>query len=48
MRHKITREEIENPQRFIGEGLGAPEPGEDKMDLEAKARISADLIHRQS
>ncbi len=30
--------DLENPQRFIGEGLGAPE-------FEVKARRSADYIH---
>ena len=42
MRQKITKEEIANPQRFIGEGLGAPEPGE---DLWAKTQESVDCIH---
>ncbi len=25
METKITKEDLENPQRFVGEGLGAPE-----------------------
>jgi len=36
----ITQKDIENPQRFVGEGLGAPE-----AKIEAKAQRSADCIH---
>lgn len=46
MRQKITEEELKNPQKFISEGLGAPEPGEEDMNnLEAKAQGSAGRIH---
>jgi hypothetical protein len=34
MKTNVTREDLENPQRFIGEGLGAPE-----------ARIISPSIH---
>ena len=44
MKTKITERDLENPQRFIGEGLGAPE-FEVGCSLEAKAQQSADCIH---
>jgi hypothetical protein len=43
MRQKITNKELENPERFICEGLGAPEAGE--KTLEVKAQKSADWVH---
>ncbi|MBT4650979.1 hypothetical protein HOC13_00465 [Candidatus Woesearchaeota archaeon] len=41
---KITENDLENSQRFVGEGLGAPEV-RIKSTLEAKAQESADCIH---
>lgn len=43
MKTRITEKDLENPQRFIGEGLGAPEV----CILEAKAQKSADRIHQR-
>ena len=40
MKMEVTQRDIENPQRFIGEGLGALEA----VILEAKAGL-ADCIH---
>ena len=37
----ITEQDLENPQRFIAEGLGAPECSV----IEAKAQRSADRLH---
>ena len=46
MKIKITWRDLENPQRFVGEGLGAPEfEIGDSTTLEAKAQRSADRIH---
>ena len=42
---KITTRDIENPQRFVGEGLGAPEAKIRKSTLEAKVQQSIDCIH---
>ena len=42
MEIKLTKEDWENPQRFIAEGLGAPEA----IIKEAKAQASADRIHQ--
>lgn len=44
MKNKITKEDLENPQRFVAEGLGAPE-ARIRSRLEAKAQRSADRIH---
>lgn len=44
MKNKITQKDIENPQRFIGEGLGAPEVKIRKR-TEAKVQYSTDCIH---
>jgi len=44
MKIKITQSDLENPQRFIGEGLGAPE-FEVVSDMEAKAQQRTDCIH---
>ena len=41
----ITKKDLENPQRFIGEGLGAPEAKIRRNNLEAKAQDGADCIH---
>ena len=38
---KITERDLANPQRYVGEGLGAPEA----VIREAKAQRSADRIH---
>lgn len=49
MEQKITKADLENPQRFVGEGLGAPDPGEDlyrgRFNVEAKAQPSAGCFH---
>ena len=44
MKTKITQKDLENPQRFVGEGLGAPE-AKINPRYEAKAQGSADCIH---
>lgn len=44
MKTKITEQDLINPQRFIGEGLGAQEV-KIQSSLEAKAQRSADCIH---
>lgn len=41
MKTTITRRDLENLQRFIGEGLDAPEA----TILEAKAQARADCLH---
>lgn len=41
MNTTITRMDLENPQRFVAEGLGAPEA----RILEAKAQRSAECLH---
>ncbi|HLC91149.1 MAG TPA: hypothetical protein VJI15_05260 [Candidatus Nanoarchaeia archaeon] len=45
MRTTIPQKDLENPQRCIAEGLGAPE-AEIISTLEAKAQESAGDIHR--
>ncbi|MFH1770255.1 MAG: hypothetical protein ABH828_01730 [archaeon] len=48
MKTKIGKKDLENPQRFVGEGLGAPEVkiiGASKQILEAEVQRSADSIH---
>jgi hypothetical protein len=44
MKIEITRKDLENPQRFVCEGLGAPEFEVKKM--EENALVSADYRHR--
>ena len=41
-KYKITQRDLENPQRFVGEGLGAPEA---KIKMEAKAQKRAEGVH---
>ncbi|MBI4151505.1 hypothetical protein HY496_00925 [Candidatus Woesearchaeota archaeon] len=41
MKTTITQKDLENPQRFVAEGLGAPEA----RIREAKAQQSADRLH---
>ncbi len=43
MNTTITRQDLENQQRFVAEGLGAPEA----TILEAKAQRSADRLHHR-
>lgn len=43
---KITDNDLRNPQRFIGEGLGAPEVElRAPKELEAKVQQSAGRVH---
>ena len=43
----ITERDLENPQRFVGEGLGAPEAviNDVSSQLEVKAQQRADCLH---
>ncbi|MBI2103130.1 hypothetical protein HYT55_04775 [Candidatus Woesearchaeota archaeon] len=43
MKTTITKMDLENMQRFVAEGLGAPEA----RILEAKAQDRADRLHRR-
>ncbi len=43
MKTTIVRQDLENPQRFVAEGLGAPEA----TILGAKAQRSTDRLHHR-
>ncbi len=49
MKTKITRKDLENPQRFIGEGLGAPEvgikPKDDGSNFKNPSRKTKQSLH---
>lgn len=42
MKTTVTKMDLKNPQRFVAEGLGAPEA----RILEAKAQRSAEGLHQ--